>query len=77
MATVVPSKRGAWMFSQRVITLMPWAKPEIPGAKTVTHSTKRNVAAAVARFARYPSWLMKGDPAAVVKILNARSGYRL
>lgn len=76
LATVAPSGAG-WLYSTRLLALVPAAYEPRPDTRVVTHPTRRRVAAAVARFARYPAGLLTGDPAMAVRLLALRPEYRL
>lgn len=76
LAVVHPTKAG-WAYSTRVLALMPKAYQPIEGMRVVAEPTRRGVAEAVARFARYPVGMMYGDPVQTIRLLNERSRYRL
>jgi len=77
LGVVSPGKTG-WVYSQRAIALVPCDRP--PGSaatKTYDPPTRRNLAKAVARFARYPAGMLRGDADRAVRLLAARGSYRL
>lgn len=76
LAIVHPSK-GGWAYTTRVLTLLPQEYQVREGTRVVVHPTRRNVATAVARFARYPRGLMFGDADRLRRLLEVRSRYRL
>jgi hypothetical protein len=77
LATVQPRPAGGWSWTLRSLTLAPAGFPLKPGATEVESPTRRAVAAAVAKFARYPLGMMTADPARVAEVLTARGAFRL
>jgi len=73
---VSPSKNG-WTVGNRLLGLAPTDFKAPDTVKVVEHPTRRNVAAAVAKFCAYPVGMMRHDPERVIRLLDARSSYRL
>jgi hypothetical protein len=77
LAVLYPAKSGNWHYSNRLLALVPTAATVSDQYRVVTNPTRRKVAEAVARFARYPSGLIFGDPDMTIRLLNARAGQRM
>ncbi len=77
MLSVVSPCKSGWVCSQRVLALVPGDFKVREGTHEVLHPTRRNVAAAVALFARYPRGMMYRDADMAKRLLEVRSGYRL
>ncbi|MCE9560812.1 MAG: hypothetical protein K8U57_02030 [Planctomycetes bacterium] len=73
---VSPSKNG-WTVSNRLLGLAHSDFKVPDTVKVIEHPTRRNVAAAVAKFSAYPVGMMRHDPERVIRLLDARSSYRL
>jgi len=76
LSVVAPSKSG-WAYSTRFLVLVPRDYPTKDGAVEYALLTRRAVARAVARFARYPKGVLTGDLGRTMRLLEARGEYRL
>ncbi len=76
LGVVSPGKAG-WVVSHRFLGLFaPDAQPP-KTATVIERPTKRKIAAAVARFARYPVGMLRGEIDPTVLALDRRLGFKL
>ena len=79
LGVVAPSRAG-WVYSIRALALVPRDYPtKVTKPKTPEYTplTKRSIARAVARFARYPKGMLTGDLGRTMRLLELRGDYRL
>ncbi len=78
LSVVQPGKAGTrrWVYGTRVLALVP-RDYEVPAGGEVAPSTRRGVAAAVGKFARYPAGMMFGDPELAIRLMAERGEHRL
>ncbi|QDU18930.1 hypothetical protein [Urbifossiella limnaea] len=77
LVTVQPRPSGGWSWSIRSLVLAPAGYESTPGSVEVARPTRRTVAAAVAKFARYPLGMMTADPGRTAEVLDARGPFRM
>ena len=75
LAVAAPGKEG-WVHSTRALVLIPRDYPTKPKNPEYTPLTKRAIARAVARFARYPRGMLAGDVRQTRRLLEARAHCR-
>ena len=79
LGVVAPSKTG-WVRSLRALLLVPRdyaTKVTKPKTPEYTPLTKRAIARAVSRFARYPKGMLAGGVGPVRRLLELRGNYHL